>query len=89
MSTTCANNMNQGKRRKLEELSACELEPLEAQFTERWPEVWREIARSCYLTLLALPAASRQDNAVLSKHIAEGLGADLGGTQPYIPVGCI
>lgn len=89
MSTTCANNMNQGKRRKLEELSACEIEPLEALFTDRWPEVWREIARSCYLTLLALPATSRQDNAELSMLIAEGLGADLGGSQPYIPVGGI
>ena len=89
MSTTCINHMVHQKRRQLQEITAVELEPLESQFTEQWPEVWREIARSCYITLLAIPETKSFDRATLARRIAEGVVADLGGTQPYIPVGVV
>lgn len=77
-------------RLDLVELTSEQLAPLEALMAPAWPETWRDLATSHYITLLsapgsdAVPAASL---ASLSVALTMGVAQDLGGTQPYIPVG--
>lgn len=72
------------------QLTTEQIAPLEALFTESWSDTWRELATSCYVTLLSAPGAE----AVAQTHLAQlavamtmGIAQDLGGTQPYIAVG--
>lgn len=74
-------------RPKLQELSEAQLAPLEAVLPPQWPEVWKDFAYSFYCTLLASPPKVQADAAELCLHLAQGIAKDLGGTQPYIPVG--
>ena len=78
------------ERLDVSQLSIEQLAPLEALFASSWPETWRELATSHYVTLLSAPGA----DAVAQTHLAQlavaltmGIAQDLGGTQPYIPVG--
>lgn len=53
-----------------------------------WPESWREIARSLYVTLLTGDQAMAPEPAVaLAIELTLGIAAHMGGTQPYINQG--
>lgn len=78
------------ERLKLHSLTAEQLAPLEGVMNPVWPEVWRDLAISHYLTLSCHPLAAVLDanaRAQLALELAVGVGKDLGGTQPYIPNG--
>lgn len=76
------------ERVDLSELDAATLQPLEARFDPAWPELWRELATSAYVSLLAvMDDADREAVARVACAITLGLAQDLGGRQPYIPVG--
>lgn len=80
------------ERHELAELPATRLEPLAGQLPPSWPETWRELATSLYVTLISAPGAqSTQPEALaqLAMALTLGLAQDLGGTQPYIPVGAM
>lgn len=75
-------------RPDLADLDTATLQHLQAVMEPSWPEVWAELATSVYISLLAvqgrgnLPALARQACAVTL-----GIAQDIGGRQPYIPVG--
>lgn len=80
------------ERRELETLSPAELAPLTALLSEAWPDTWRELATSHYLTLVSAPGSDAADPshlASLAVAMTFGIAQDLGGTQPYIPVGAM
>ncbi|MGQ0711642.1 MAG: Mor transcription activator family protein [Rhodoferax sp.] len=80
------------QRLELQELTAQQLTPLEALMAADWPDVWRELATSHYVTLLSAPGAQEVAAPVLAKlavALTLGLAQDLGGTQPYIAVGAM
>lgn len=75
------------QRPLLHQVTAQDIAPLEAAFPAKWPEVWKDLARSFYITLTKqtpMPGADPVETAVALVH---GVAKDLGGTQPYIPVG--
>lgn len=77
-------------RLDLAELTAEQLAPLEALMAPAWSDTWRDLATSHYITLLSAPdadAATPASLATLAVALTMGLAQDLGGTQPYIPVG--
>lgn len=82
--------MTEAKRLKLHELSVAQIEPLEKLFTPQWPDVWKDLARCFFITLISQPAQpvkpamQPQDLAVA---LTLGMAQDFGGTQPYIPCG--
>jgi hypothetical protein len=84
--------MNGGKqppfaRPDLADLAAEQLAPLEALMAE-FPDVWRDFARSQFQTLMGLhPSRAAFELAAESVELTRGIALDLGGTQPYIPVG--
>ena len=84
-------NDDQFVRLDLADLTAEQIAPLEAHFTPGWPDHWRDLARSHYVTLLSLCEAIHDmppaDCALYAVHLTRGIAEDLGGTQPYIPVG--
>ena len=74
------------------ELTMAQLAPLQALIPEDWPEVWSELATSHYITLVSAPGSETvrpEQLANLAVALALGIAADLGGTQPYIPVGAL
>ena len=77
------------ERPDLSELTADELAPLERLFGPLTPETWRDFARSLYVTLRTLLAGRNGDAAfaALAMELTRGIAADMGGAQPYIPVG--
>lgn len=78
------------KRPQLSELTSAEIAPLEAVITP-YPEIWKELARSHYLTLLGHAAERTPERlaelARLAGDLARGIGEDLGGAPHYIPIG--
>jgi Mor family transcriptional regulator len=75
-------------RPELHDLTAEQIGPLEALMTGAVPATWRDFARSHYLTLLALHAArAPAELATEAVELTRGIAQDLGGSQPYIPVG--
>ena len=79
------------ERLDLTDLTAEQVAPLEALMSENWPDTWRDFATSLFVTLMSdmdgkadLSAMARQ--AVV---LTLGIAQDLGGTQPYIPVGAV
>ncbi|MDF1486689.1 helix-turn-helix domain-containing protein [Ramlibacter sp. H39-3-26] len=77
-------------RLDLAELTAEQLAPLEALMTPSWSDTWRDLATSHYLTLLSAPESEAADTASIARMavaLTMGVAQDLGGTQPYIPVG--
>ena len=77
-------------RKDLTSLTPAEIAPLESLMAPSWSDTWRELATSHYITLISAPGS----DAVPADHLARlaveltfGLAQDLGGTQPYIPVG--
>ena len=75
------------ERPDLQELHAEQIAPIEAR-TAGWPESWRDIARSLYVTLIsrAEPLAPNQA-AGLAVELMMGVAADMPGAQPYINCG--
>ncbi len=82
--------MQMFERKDITELTTAQVAPLEALMTPAWSDTWRELATSQYLTLLSAPgsgAVAVESLAQLAVALTMGLAQDLGGTQPYIPVG--
>lgn len=78
------------ERRELVALLPVDLEPLTRLMPPSWPETWRELATSHYATLISAPGSEAVEPlqlAQLAMALTLGLAQDLGGTQPYIPVG--
>lgn len=74
-------------RPDLAELSAEQIAPIEARMAG-WPDSWRDIARSLYVTLVSrADALAPADAAALAVELMMGVAADLGGSQPYINQG--
>lgn len=72
------------ERLDLSDLTEQQIAPLEAHFTPEWSDVWCDLARSLYLTLLSMPPRPPEEAAVL---LTMGIAQDMGGTQPYIQAG--
>ena len=66
-----------------------ELAALERLLDPGYPETWREIVACLYLQLRTRPALVPDDAAAaaLALALAEGLRAELGGSQPYLAKG--
>lgn len=82
--------MQMFERLDVSQLTVEQIAPLEALFTASWSDTWRDLATSQYLTLLSAPGSSAVTHAQLAQlavALTIGLAQDLGGTQPYIPVG--
>ena len=62
------------------ELTPPQLEPLQVLMPRVWPEIWREMATSLYITLISAPGADAVPRDALAR---------LAMTQPYIPVGAL
>lgn len=79
------------ERPDLSELTPEQIAPLEALMDRAWSDTWRELAISQYLTLLSEANASEdvRELARLAVVLTLGIAQDLGGTQPYIPVGAM
>lgn len=74
------------------DLTAVQIAPLEALLAADTPDTWRDLATSLYTTLLSAPGAGALDPRVLAQlaiALTMGIAQDLGGTQPYIPVGAM
>lgn len=77
-------------RWSLSELKPEQIAPLTVLFSPEWPEVWRDLATSHYVTLLSAPGSQSVAPPVLAQlavALTLGIAQDLGGSQPYIPVG--
>ncbi|MGC4076869.1 MAG: Mor transcription activator family protein [Rubrivivax sp.] len=78
------------KRPELTELTSADIAPLEAVIAG-FPEVWQDLARSHYLTLLGRETSRAPERlaelAQLAGDLARGVGQDIGGRQVYVPVG--
>ena len=77
-------------RKDITELTPAQIAPLESLMAEEWSDTWRELATSHYITLISAPGAGAvavESLAQLAVALTMGLAQDLGGTQPYIPVG--
>ena len=48
--------MNPTKRPNLERLTSADVAPIEALLAPNWPEVWRDLARSAYISMVSYPA---------------------------------
>ena len=80
------------ERSELVALPSTDLEPLTQQIPPTWPETWRDLATSHYATLISAPGSEQTSPdrlAQLAMALALGVAQDLGGTQPYIPVGAM
>lgn len=76
------------ERLDLTEMTAAQIQPLEALMPATWPDTWRELATSHFITLLSAPQGGEPDAlARLAVALTLGIAQDIGGTQPYIPVG--
>ena len=78
------------ERIDLSQLTQEQLAPLEALMPPGWPDTWRELATSHYVTLISAPGADAVELSSLANlaiALTLGIAQDLGGTQPYIPVG--
>ncbi len=76
------------RRRKLEELTAAEIEPLENLFHPKYPEKLRDVARTLFVGLLDLQQGQTPLQAAhLALELTEGLSQELGGDQFYMHKG--
>mgnify|MGYP003597948284 CR=1 FL=1 len=77
-------------RLDLSNVTADQMAPLESLMTPAWSDTWRDIAVSHYLTLISAPGSGSVPSSALASlavALTMGIAQDLGGTQPYIPVG--
>ncbi len=79
-------------RLDLAALSRAQIAPLEALMGADWPDTWRELATSQFVTLVSAPGAQAVQPVALARlavALTMGIAQDLGGSQPYIPVGAM
>lgn len=74
------------QRPSLQEVTAPELVAVEAIFGSNWTDTWKELARSFYITLLHIDLPVDFLPVDLAYTLIQGIGKDMGGTQPYLPV---
>lgn len=74
------------ERPELVELTAEQIAPIERR-TTGWPESWRDIARSLYITLVTVDGLATGEACALAARLMIGVAADMGGMQPYINMG--
>lgn len=77
-------------RMDLSNVTADQMAPLESLMTPAWSDTWRDLAVSHYLTLISAPGSGSVPSSALASlavALTMGIAQDLGGTQPYIPVG--
>ena len=75
------------QRPSLHQITAQDIAPIEAAFMPGWTDTWKEFARSFYITLINQPAQACVNPVETAIALVYGIAKDLGGTQPYIPVG--
>ena len=76
----------------LVDMTPAQILPLESLLPPGWPDTWRDLATSHYITLVSAPGAGAVELAALARlavALTLGVAQDLGGTQPYIPVGAM
>ena len=74
----------------LVDMTPAQILPLESLLPPGWPDTWRDLATSHYITLVSAPGADSVELSSLARlavALTLGIAQDLGGTQPYIPVG--
>ena len=74
----------------LVDMTPAQILPLESLLPPGWPDTWRDLATSHYITLVSAPGADSVDLSSLARlavALTLGIAQDLGGSQPYIPVG--
>ena len=79
-------------RLDLAALSSAQIAPLDALMGADWPETWRDLATSHFVTLVSAPGAGAVEPVALARlavALTLGIAQDLGGSQPYIPVGAM
>ena len=79
-------------RLDLAALSSAQIAPLEALMGADWPDTWRDLATSHFVTLVSAPGAGTVEPVALAQlavALTLGIAQDLGGSQPYIPVGAM
>lgn len=77
-------------RMDLVDMTPAQILPLESLLPPGWPDTWRDLATSHYITLVSAPGADSVELSSLARlavALTLGIAQDLGGTQPYIPVG--
>lgn len=75
------------ERPDMAELTAAQVAPIEER-TRDWPDSWRDIARSLYISLIFRPEPLQAGEAAqLAAELMVGIAADMGGSQPYINQG--
>ena len=77
-------------RLDLASLSRAQIAPLEALMGADWPDTWRELATSQFVTLVSAPGSGTVQPAALAQlavALTLGIAQDLGGSQLYIAVG--
>lgn len=80
------------ERLDLVDMTPAQIAPLEALMPAAWPDAWRELATSHYITLVSAPGAGAVEPSSLARlavALTLGIAQDMGGTQPYIPVGAM
>ena len=79
-------------RLDLAALSSAQIAPLDALMGADWPDTWRDLATSHFVTLVSAPGAGTVEPVALAQlavALTLGIAQDLGGSQPYIPVGAM
>lgn len=79
-------------RLDLAALSSAQIAPLDALMGADWPGTWRDLATSHFVTLVSAPGAGAVEPVALARlavALTLGIAQDLGGSQPYIPVGAM
>ena len=69
-------------RKDLAEMRPDELAPLEALMSPEWPDTWRELATSQFVTLLSAPGAGQVAPSALAQLavvLTMGIAQDMGG----------
>ena len=67
--------------------SVADLAPLDALIDPAYPEAWREVAVCLFVRLIRAGQLAPESAAPLALDLAEGLRAEIGGSQPYLPKG--
>lgn len=74
-------------RLDITDLTVEQIEPLEQLMQEGWSDVWKDFARSCYVTLVSAGGRELAECARMAVLLTLGIAQDLGGRQPYIQAG--
>lgn len=78
--------MTTPQRPRLQDITEDDIACIEAAFTPAWPDAWKDMARSFYITLVHIRLPPPFAAEELAQSLVQGVANDLGGTQPYLPV---